>query len=209
MKKFLTLLSIGLVLTAVSCKKNSDNGGETTDPDSGKEVTIWANNGANPQWDIDGATDEQASYIYTFYTEDLITEWGLSNDYLGALCIAIYSWTEGEGDFECNYSRSFDLTDYTSAWFTFDWAREKYGPEDMDTIQAKGSAGDFTTLTVPVACPVNNGESETVATLINCGKIDLSAYCGGRVTLRIHSYATDGNAGTSYFKNFELRGVKK
>ncbi len=211
MKKFLTLLSIGLAIMAVSCKKESNSGnGNGTDPDSGKEVTIWANNGEDPQWSNDCESAEVASYVYTWYNADLIAQYEMNENYLGMFCISIYGWTEGEGTMECNYYRTFDLSDYTSADFTFDWCRYQYGPDDMDTVQAQAASGDFKTLTVPVTCPVIGEGQEPYDALVNCGKIDLTEFCGGKMTLRIHSYTkADGEAGTSYFKNFVLTGIKK
>lgn len=211
MKKFLTILSIGLAFAAVSCKKDSSTSqDDPKDPGNGSEVTIWANNDADPQWDNDCETAEIASYIYTWYNADNTAEWELDETWVNMLAISIYGWTEGEGYFECNYYKTFDLSKYSSAYFTFDWCRHTYGPEDLDTIQAKAGDGEFKTLAVPVACPVIDKGQTHAEVMANCGKIDLTEFCGGKVTLRIHSKTkTEGEAGTSYYKNFVLKGVKK
>lgn len=211
MKKFLTILSIGLAFAAVSCKKDSSTTkDDSKDNGNGGEVTIWANNGADPQWDNDCGTADMASYIYYWHNADNIVENSLDETWINMLAISIYEWTEGDGYFESNYYKTFDLSKYSSAWFTFDWCRRVYGPEDLDTIQARAGDGEFKTLPVPVACPVI-GEGQTHADVMtNCGKIDLTEFCGGSVTLRIHSKTTaEGQAGTSYYKNFVLKGVKK
>lgn len=211
MKKFLTILSIGLAFATVSCKKDSSTTKDDPKaPENGSEVTIYANNDADPQWDNDCETAEIASYIYTWYNADNTAEWKLDETWVDMLAISIYGWTENAGYFECSYYKTFDLSKYSSAYFTFDWCRHTYGPEDLDTIQAKAGDGEFKTLAVPVACPVIGKEQTHAEVMANCGKIDLTEFCGGKVTLRIHSKTkTEGEAGTSYYKNLVLKGVKK
>jgi len=211
MKKFFSLLAFASVLL-IGCKPNSNEG--PVDPDSGKEVVVWSNNGANPDWSSDQHVQSgdywADAYIYTWFDQATIDENEADASYLGLFRISIYEWTEGDGKYEANYFKTFDLSKYSSATFTFDWARFKYGPEDLDTILAKGETGDYEAVKVPVACPVITDASTIPSCLVNCGKIDLTKFCGGKVTLCIRSKTMDdGTAGTSLWRNFELKGVVK